>query len=85
MRVFLHKNFEKRFVKLPSKIKEQFKVRRNLFLADPFHPQLNNHSVEHAYPGCRSINITGDYRAIFSESDDSALFVNIGTHAELYK
>jgi hypothetical protein len=28
--------------------------------------------------------VTGDYRAIFEERSNGVLFVNIGTHSELY-
>jgi len=65
MRAYLNKNFEKQYSKLPPKIKAQFKDRRDLLLVDPAHTLLNNHSVERTYPGSRSINVTGDYRAIF--------------------
>lgn len=85
MKAILHKKFEKKYVKLPPAIKEKFKERRNLFLADPSSPILNNHSVDKAYPGWRSINITGDYRALYEpKGDDLAVFMKIGTHSELY-
>ena len=85
MRIELHKNFLKDYSKLPKKIKEKFKERRNLFIKDKFNPILNNHSVEPAYARCRSINITGDYRALFEiKEKDTVVFMKIGTHSELY-
>ena len=84
MRVVLHRNFEKRIKKLPRKIREAYKTRRDLFLADPFHPLLNNHSVDRAFPGYRSIDVTGDYRVIFEQLNGLARFLKIGTHSELY-
>lgn len=83
--VILRKYFEKKYSKLPNKIKESFKERRNLFLANEYDTILDNHPVEKAYPGCRSIDITGDYRAIFFEDKEVVTFVTIGTHAQLYK
>ncbi|MBI4093502.1 type II toxin-antitoxin system mRNA interferase toxin, RelE/StbE family [Candidatus Kaiserbacteria bacterium] len=83
-RVVFHRNFKKRTKRLPRKIQEAFKKRRDLFLENPFHPILDNHSVERAYPGWRSINITGDYRVLFEEQGDSIQFMTIGTHSELY-
>jgi addiction module RelE/StbE family toxin len=77
--------FKKKFKKLPSKIKDQFDERNILFQRNKFDSVLNNHSVEKRFPDCRSINITGDYRAIFKEEKDTVyIFVNIGTHSELY-
>lgn len=85
MIVHLHRSFEKKFVKLSKKLRIQFKERRDLFLAEPFHPLLNNHSLHEPYAECRSINVTGDYRAVFyHESDDVIRFIAIGTHHELF-
>lgn len=73
------------FKKLPPKIQEQFYTRLEIFITDKNNPLLNNHSVDRIYLRCRSINVTGDYRAIFEETDQLILFVRIGTHSELYK
>lgn len=83
--ILLQKHFEKRYAKLPQKIKDAFKERRNIFLENMHDPILDNHSVDRAYPGCRSIDITGDYRAIFFEDGEVFTLVAIGTHAQLYK
>ena len=80
----MHKSFKKRFKKLPVKIRKQFYERAELFKTDKFNPILNNHSVDAIYTGCRSINISGDYRAIFWEKGEIANFIKIGTHSELY-
>ncbi|MHB8913548.1 MAG: type II toxin-antitoxin system RelE/ParE family toxin [Minisyncoccota bacterium] len=85
MIVAYSKKFQKNYKKLPLKLQEQFKLRRNLFLTAPFDPTLNNHSLHEPYSGCRSINITGDYRAIFyHENPDIVRFITIGTHHELF-
>ena len=84
MDVYLHRSFLKKFKKLPPKIKDRFEERLNLFLTNPTDVVLNNHTVERAFPDCRSINITGDYRAIFKLEGDTAIFITIGTHPELY-
>lgn len=86
MTIRLHKNFEKRFKKLPQPIQTKTKERLSLFLTDPFHPQLMNHLLKGNYLGYRSINITGDWRAIFKlMSEDVAIFVTIDTHSNLYR
>lgn len=84
MKIELHRLFLKKFKKLPKKIRSRFVERKNTFAENPRHPLLNNHSVEGRFPGCRSINVTGDYRAIFEEKENGVLFVNIGTHSEFY-
>lgn len=77
--------FQKDFKKLPPKIRSRFYERLSLFLHNKSDPALNNHSVERAFPGCRSINITGNYRAIFKEEGDTTIFITIGSHSDLYR
>ncbi len=84
MQVFFKKYFEKRLKKLPIPVREQFEERLALFLIDPFHPQLRNHSLQGEYGGYRSINITGDIRAILYLGNERIEFVDIGSHSELY-
>jgi len=67
-KVVYSKKFEKQLRKAPLKIKEAFRKRRAMFAENPFHPQLNNHYLTGTFKGYRSINITGDWRAIYSES-----------------
>lgn len=65
------KKFLKQYYKLSPKIQRQFKDRLNLWLEDPFHPQINNHSLKEKYAGLHSINITGDIRALYQKIDDT--------------
>ena len=81
-----HKNFKKRFEKLPVKIQNKFEEHLGLFFKNQFHPILSNHSLSGEYKGCRSINVTGDIRAIFYvKNDGHIVFTNIGSHPELYE
>jgi addiction module RelE/StbE family toxin len=84
MKSLTHQTFDKDYKKLTPKVKEQFKVRMNIFLVESFHPILNNHKLYGKYAGCRTINITGDYRAIYYMKGEIAVFIHIGTHPELY-
>ena len=84
MQYILHGVFLKKIEKLPPKIREQFFERARIFHTDTFAIILQNHSVDGAYPNCRSININGDYRAIYYERQNIAIFIEIGTHSELY-
>ena len=78
------KSFEKSYSRLPLSAKKAFKERRNLFLLDPQNPLLNNHALHENWAGHRSINITGDIRAVFYVEGFIAIFVAIGTHSQLY-
>lgn len=85
MIVIYSNKFHKNYKKLPRKLQEQFKHRRNLFLENQFAPILNNHQLHDPYAGCRSISITGDYRVVFyHESPDIVRFIAIDTHHNLF-
>ncbi|MCL4366414.1 type II toxin-antitoxin system mRNA interferase toxin, RelE/StbE family [Patescibacteria group bacterium] len=84
-RIDYSKSFDKQLKKAPLSIKIAFRQRLELFIADQFHPQLNNHTLIGKYKGYRSINITGDWRAIYSEDKNVVIFELLGTHSQLYK
>lgn len=85
MKILYHQNFGRGYKKLPAKVKEQFKKRLKLFAEDPFHPLLGNHVLHGQWSDYRSINITGDFRAIYKQLDSHTTeFVLIDTHGNLY-
>jgi len=72
--------------KLPLKIKAKMVERITVFSKDPLDYALRNHALNTPYRGSYSIDITGDYRAVYYLVDDqTALFTHIGTHSQLYK
>ena len=85
MRAYLHKNFKKDYKKLTESQKRKFRERRDLFLKDEFDPLLSNHALKGKYEGYRSINVTGDLRAIFLQEGKTVIFAAIGTHSNLYR
>lgn len=84
-RIDYSKKFDKQLRKAPLEIKIAFRERLELFLRNPFHPFLNNHALTGKFSGHRSINITGDWRAIFTEMEGAVIFELLGTHSQLYK
>jgi len=84
MIIQLHKTFKKQYEKLTQAQKKKFKERRSIFLQDEFNPILNNHALKGKYQGYRSINISGDLRAIYKKSSEDVLFMAIGSHSRLY-
>lgn len=87
MQIKFGKKFSKQYDRAPSKIQKAFDERLDLFLQNKFHPQLSNHALGGKYKGSRSINIIGDWRAIFQEFNSGKLiyFDVLGTHSQLYK
>ena len=81
------KRFNKELKKAPLEIKIAFRNRFSLFINNQFHPSLNNHALSGKLKGYRSINVTGDWRAVYSMDKDktTAVFELLGTHSQLYK
>ena len=85
MRIFFHRNFKKKYRKIPEKIRQRFKERITVFGKDPFDPVLGSHALAGKFQGYRSIDITGNIRAIYKSLDEDIVeFALIGTHHELY-
>ncbi len=86
MKLIFHKKFKRRFKKLTYAQQKKVTDRFTLFVVEPFDPILHNHELSGPWKGYRSINITGDLRAVYTIIDDGIVrFVDIGTHSELYE
>ena len=80
-----HERFKKDYKKLRVLDRNKCDERLLLFAEDPYNPILNNHALSGIYKGLRSINITGDFRALYQPmGKNSALFVRLDTHSNLY-
>ena len=87
MTINYSKKFIKQLSKLPTSIQLKFEKKLKLFINNKFTNQLNNHKLKGKLSHCRSINITGDHRAIYEEQKNGKIifFLMIGTHSEIYK
>ena len=85
MKIVFQCGFRKQYRKLRISERERFEERLRLLVKDPYNPVLNNHALKGRYKRYRSINITGDLRALYKPmKEDIALFVIIDTHSNLY-
>lgn len=86
MQYVFKKRFEKKYKKLPEKVRLALDERLRLFAVNPNHVQLNNHALSGKYANHRSINVTGDFRAVFRHiTDELVEFIIVDTHSNLYK
>ncbi len=86
MKVKFSKLFQKKLVRGNQKISQAFRDRLKIFLFESNDPILNIHKLKGKYEGCKSFNVTGDYRAVFeSITDDLVHFLDIDNHNNLYK
>lgn len=79
------RKFSKQLKLSPLVIRAEFADKFALFLEDSHHPQLKLHSLNGKLKGYQSLNITGDWRALFVETPQQVTFEALGTHSELYR
>lgn len=79
------RKFEKQFAKLTPRQQQAFAKRLRLFCEDVFAEVLNNHKLHGEFADSRSINVTGNIRAIYDTVGGTYTFTHIGTHSELYE
>jgi len=86
MQIGYSEKFLKQQMKAPENIRQALKARLRVFSQDKFNIVLNNHQLKGDMRELRSINITGDWRALFEElHNGDVIFKTIGTHSQLYK
>ncbi len=85
MQARFRKSFTKDYDRANAKIQAAFDARLILFMKNPSSPLLNNHQLIGKRKGHYSINVTGDWRAVYRHLDEGkVVFVALGTHSELY-
>ncbi len=85
MKVLTHKKFDKAFKKMPAYLHKKFAEQIDLIKNNPSDSRLNDHALSGEYSGCRSIDITGDWRVIYEQVDIQIIrLLIIGTHSQLY-
>ena len=86
MKIEFHRHFIRCYKKAPFKVRRQFEKRLSFFEKELFHPLLNNHPLTGDKKGQWSINVTGDWRAIYIFKDkNTVVFIDIDTHSNLYQ
>ena len=77
------KIFKKRFSH-KSNVHARFDQRLLEFVSNPNDPKLSDHSLKGRLGGYRSFSITGDIRVVYYVHNNTAYFVDIGTHNQVY-
>lgn len=87
MQIRFSPNFDKQFKgRLTARQRNTVLDVLELFQDEPFHKDLRNHSLKGKWLGHRSISVGGDLRLHFMMlHEDTAYFVAVGSHKQLYK
>ncbi len=87
MQIEYHKTFIRNFKKRFGdnlKIKKKYKDRLKMFINNPTHPALKDHSLVGDKLRIRAFSITGDIRVVYTEINERIVFLDIGTHNQVY-
>lgn len=63
---------------------EVFWKKMDIFISDPFDPGLRTHKLSGKLKDMWSFSVTYDVRVIFYFEEDRVVFVDIGSHDEVY-
>ena len=82
------KKFKKNFCKrVPdgSAIDQKYNNRLNIFINDPNNKTIKNHKLTGKFKNYRAFSISGDVRVIYYQlSEEKVLFIDIGSHNQIY-
>jgi addiction module RelE/StbE family toxin len=84
MRIAYSRNFIKQSKKLSPDMRLKLTRRIVLFTDNPLDPRLRDHRLKGKYKEYRSIDVTGDFRALYLLRENEAIFDIVGTHPQLY-
>ena len=84
MNISYSRNFMKQAKRLTPETRKRLIERIELFNDNPLHPTLRNHALKGKYKEYRSIDVTGDVRALYLQKEHEAIFDTVGTHSQLY-
>jgi addiction module RelE/StbE family toxin len=62
-----------------------FHRQMKIFIQDPTNPVLYDHELKEELHGYRAFSITYTLRVVYMENPKSIVFVDIGTHAQVYQ
>lgn len=87
MNIEYHKNFIKNFKKRfgnNTKIKKQYNKRLQLFVDNLKHPLLQDYSLRGEKLTLRAFSITGDVWVVYIQLGRRFVFLDTGTHNQVY-
>ena len=85
------RTFEQHFrQRAGRKMKRLFHKKLVVFMKNPHDKSLRKHALSHQWAGCWSFSLTDesgqdDFRVIFEETKSGYLFVDFGTHDQVYR
>ena len=77
------KAYKKR-IRYTIKLDRQYSKRVEMFRTNHSNPVIHDHALSGNKQGLRAFSVTGDVRVIYYLHNDTAYFIDIGSHAQVY-
>ena len=77
-------SFRERIKPYPPLVKI-FHQKLKLFIQDPSNPELYDHALKDKFIGYRAFLIGYDLRVLYHENPKTIIFVDIGSHPQVYQ
>ena len=87
-RIVFQRTFEKHYAKriAPNrKLTKLYAERFTQFISGERAQPINDHSLAGNLKGKRAFSIAGDVRVVYEETDEEYIFLDIGTHNQVYR
>jgi mRNA interferase YafQ len=65
-------------------MKEVREVMTMLWMGDPLPAQYKDHDLKGDWGGYRECHVRGDFLLVYQSTDRDVIFVDLGTHSELF-
>jgi len=72
-------------IKKSPLLREEMREAVKVFQHNPLDPSIKIHSLKGKMSGKKAFNISADLRIVYVESKEYYIFLDIGTHGEVYK
>ena len=82
-----HRTFEKHYAKRilrDPKLSKLYDERYSLFVAGQLGYPLDDHALGGTLKGKRAFSITGDIRVVYQVTAEAIIFLDVGSHNQVY-
>jgi addiction module RelE/StbE family toxin len=86
-RIEVHHSFVKSYTKRiakEEKLSKQYDKRVDMFIAGHRDVPINDHALTGDLQGRRAFSITSDIRVVYIELEDKIIFLDVGSHNQVY-
>lgn len=80
---YFEKSYKKRIAPIEN-MRDAYIVRIAAFQAGERGQPLNDHALKGKLKGKRAFSIAGDVRVVYEETEEAVIFLDVGSHNQVY-